>query len=64
MRIKNQADDDFEYHDKDKTRKHVLVQKLGTLDVINDVIKNITNLVSFPHMAGDFTIGKPGSILY
>ena len=60
----NQANKDFEQHKKDKTKKHVLVEKLGILGDIIDVVKNITNLMSLFHMAEDLSRGQPNPTLY
>ena len=60
----NRVDDNLEQHDKDKGKKHVLVEKLGHLTDLNDVHKHIVNLISFLLMAEDFSKGLPGSILY
>ena len=59
---KNRSDNDFEQHEKDKGKKHVLVEKLGHLTDLNDVHKHIINVISFLLMAEDFSIG--GSILF
>ena len=61
---KDHDNKDFEKHNKDKTKKHFLVEKLGTLGNINDAVKNIINLMSFFLMAEDFTAGKCCPVLY